>query len=73
MKWSLDIGTLKNDNPSATVHGEAFGAVHTYAMTKKWRAWEKKKSRAEQRNNALGKDTDLFPIAVFIEKVAKDL
>lgn len=32
MKGNFDIGTLKDDNPSATAHGEAVGAVHTCAL-----------------------------------------
>ena len=28
----VDIGMIKIDNPSASVHGEADGAVHTYAF-----------------------------------------
>lgn len=39
---SFDIGTSKDDNPSATAHGEAVGAVHTYALA------ENKQDRAEQ-------------------------
>lgn len=34
MRGSLDIGTSKDDNPSATAHGVAVGAVHTYALEK---------------------------------------
>lgn len=32
MKGIFDIGMSKDDNPSATAHGEAVGAVHTYAL-----------------------------------------
>lgn len=37
MKGTLHIGTSKDDNPSATAHGEAVGAVHTYALKEKER------------------------------------
>lgn len=37
MKGSFDIGMSKNDNPSATAHGEAVGAVHTNALEEKER------------------------------------
>lgn len=32
MKGTFNIGMSKDDNPSATAHGEAVGAVHTYAL-----------------------------------------
>ena len=41
MKWNFDIGTSKDDNPSATAHGKAVGAVHTYALARE-------KSRTEE-------------------------
>ena len=32
MKGNLDIGTSNRIDPSATAHGKAVGAVHTYAI-----------------------------------------
>ncbi len=44
MKGTFDIGTSKDDNPSATAHGQAVGAVHTYALGRD----KYKRNRAEQ-------------------------
>ena len=44
MKGDFDIGTSKDDDPSATAHKKAVGAVHTYAV----RGEETEQNRTEQ-------------------------
>lgn len=49
MKGSFNLGTSKDDNPSATAHGKAIGAVHTYALKEKRTG----QNRAEQSGAAI--------------------
>ena len=45
MKGDFDIGTSKDDDPSATAHKKAVGAVHTYAVGRE----EREQNRTGQR------------------------
>lgn len=57
MKGSFDIGTSKDDNPSATAHGKAIGAVHTYAL-KEEKIGQKRAERSSNSRHRL--DGKLF-------------